>query len=317
MDRRNGRKGMVDLKLTIQQTAPLLGEVELNRRDLLERTMDSRDRDLLVFPELALTGYSLRGRIQRLAVPDREFPGLVLPDGSPPVALGIPERGSDELVYNTAVLVHEGRIRGKHRKVYLPTYGLFDESRYFASGRDSPSVSTLAGGWKVGLLLCEDLWHPSLLYLLAMQGVELVLVLAAAPGRGEPGSGRGEPGSGPESMGPQTAVEGPRNQPPDVALFSSTERWELLARAAALQFGVFLAVANRAGVEAGITFAGGSFVVGPDGDILERAPQGMAAVLDLTLRRGDLRRARNPYSHLRDEDPAFLNESLNRLLGGA
>jgi predicted amidohydrolase len=284
-----------ELRVTIHQTAPLLGDVEANEEEVRARVWGSEERDLLVFPELSLTGYTLKGRVQRFARPLAGHGPLDLPPGSPPLALGFPERGEDELVYNTAVLTHDGKILARHRKVYLPTYGMFDEKRYYASGKQPPPVATLPSGWKVGLLICEDFWHPALLYLLAIQGAEVILVLAAAPGRGDPS-------------------EGEDDLDADTALFSSTASWTLLARTAALQYGVFLVIANRAGVEEGITFAGESTVVGPDGSVLARAPQAAPALLEVAFPRTALRRSRNPYSHLRDEDPDYFRRCLEHLL---
>ncbi|MFC1662445.1 nitrilase-related carbon-nitrogen hydrolase [Gemmatimonadota bacterium] len=285
---------MNDLRVVIHQTAPLLGEVEANERALRERVEDSLGAGLVAFSELALTGYSLRSRVQRMASPLSSSSPLSLPTGSPPVAYGLPERGLDQLVYNSAVLVHENRVLLKHRKVYLPTYGLFDEGRYFARGDEPPEVAVLPSGWRVGMLLCEDFWHPGLIYLLAMQRADLVLVLAAAPGRGDPGE----------------------DSPPSQALFRSTRAWTLLARSAALQYGLYLVLVNRAGVEEAISFAGGSIVVAPDGDVLAEAPQGEEASLEVALSERALRRARTPYSHMRDEDPAFLRRALDTLSRG-
>ena len=281
---------------------PLLGEVDRNEEEIRSRVAQSRGRDLLVFPELALSGYNLRGRVGRFALALGEESPLRLPPGSPPVVLGLPERGEDELVYNTALVVHEGRILARHRKVYLPTYGLFDEGRYFASGTMPPRVTLLPCGWKIGLLICEDFWHPGLIYLLAMEGVEVVVVLAAAPGRGSPPDGDRETGKVPSSTAP-----GPWS------LFSSQASWALLARTAALQYGIFMVIANRAGVEEGVTFAGESMVVAPDGVLLARGPQAEPAVLDVSLDRQAIRRARSPFAHLRDEDPHFLRRALDRI----
>ena len=283
-----------EIHLVVHQTAPLLGEVEANEVDLRKRVEASRGADLLVFPELALTGYSLRNRVQAVATSLGDGPPLVLPVDSPPLALGLPERGRDELVYNTAVLQHQGRILARHRKVYLPTYGIFDEARYFAPGRQAPPAAELPSGWRVGLLVCEDFWHPGLLYLLAMRGVDAILVLSAAPGRGEPPGVEegGEPG----------------------ALFSSTESWKLLARTAAVQYGIYLILVNRAGVEEGLSFAGGSLAVAPGGEILQEAPQGKPATLELTLTRKTLRRSRTPFAHLRDDDPHLVARGLEDVL---
>ena len=162
-----------------------------------------------------------------------------------------------------------------------------------APARGYPAVVTLPSGWRVGLLVCEDFWHPALLYLLAMKGADLILVMAAAVGRGDPA------GASPEA--------GP--------LFSSPATWTLLSRAAALQYGVFLVLANRAGVEEGLTFAGESLVVSPLGGILARAPQAEPWTLDVTLSRLELRRSRSPYAHLRDDDPAYLLRALQGLAG--
>jgi predicted amidohydrolase len=282
------------LNIVLHQTAPLLGEVERNLADLRDRANDYADRDLLVFPELSLTGYTLRTRARRLALhlSSGDFP--TFQEAGPPMALGFPERGDDELVYNTVAVFHGRRVLAAHRKVYLPTYGPFDEGRFFARGRRPPPVVALPTGWRVGLLVCEDFWHPGLLYLLAVQGVDLVLVLAAAPGRGDPSTG-------------EEGLE------PGFDLFSSSGTWTLLARTAAIQYGCFLAIANRAGVEEGVTFAGESVVVAPDGAILGRAPQGEPAVLEAKLSRRLLRRARTPYAHLRDEDPDYLLRALEKL----
>ena len=282
-----------ELRLVVHQTSPLLEDTEANERELRQRVEETRGADLLVFPELALTGYSMRSRFQRLATSLATGPPLVLPPDAPPLAYGLPERGDDELVYNTALLQYRGRILAKHRKVYLPTYGIFDEGRYFARGRHAPPVVRLPSGWRVSLLVCEDFWHPGLLYLAAMQGADAILVLSAAPGRGEPNAEAGE-------------APGP--------LFSSPESWKLLARTAAIQYGVYLILANRSGVEEGLVFAGGSLVVGPSGEVLMEAPQGRPGTLDLTLSRKALRRGRVPYAHLRDEDPQFMAQALAAVL---
>lgn len=282
------------IRVVIHQTAPLLGEIGANEGDMRRRVVSSAGADLLVFPELALTGYSLRTRAQALAVPMDGPPPLTLPVDTPPLAYGTVERGRDQLVYNTALVQHGSRILGKHRKVYLPTYGIFDEARYFARGRKIPPVIELPSGWRVGLLVCEDFWHPGLLYLVAMQGADAILVLSAAPGRGEPADTR-------ERMN-------------EDSLFSSPETWSMLARTAAVQYGVYLVLANRSGVEEGLTFAGGSLVAAPSGEILVRAPQGEAASLEVQFSVNSLRRARTPFAHLRDEDPLFMARGLEMLM---
>lgn len=278
------------LRVDLRQIAPVLGDPDANRRRL-EEAAGGSDADVVLFPELSLTGYTLGHRAREL--------GMVLGGASPPplslgaegpaVVYGMVERGEDHLTYNAAVAQRGEALLATHRKIYLPTYGTFDEGRVFAAGRRSVRVFTLAPGWEAGILVCEDFWHPALAYLLALQGMDVLFVLAAAPGRGVP-----LPGSG--------------NR------FGSTESWELLARSTALLHGVYVVLCNRVGVEEGVTFAGGSLVVAPGGEVVARAPQGEEASLDVTLLRDAVSRARHPYAHLRDEDPAVTLHTLHRIL---
>jgi len=199
------------------------------------------------------------------------------------------ERGEDHLTYNAAVAQRGPSLLSVHRKVYLPTYGTFDEGRIFAAGRRSVRPFELAEGWRAGLLVCEDFWHPALAYLLALQSVDVLVILAAAPGRGAP-----------------TAREGAR--------FGSADSWDILARSTALLHGMYVVLCNRVGIEDGVIFAGGSMVVDPMGQVLTRAPQGEAATLDVMLERDAVARARQPYAHLRDDDPAVTLHTLERIL---
>lgn len=228
-------------------------------------------------------------RARELGVDLTGAPPLTLREDGPVTVYGLVERGEDHLTYNAAVAQRGAALLATHRKVYLPTYGTFDEGRIFAPGRRSVRPFPLADGWQAGLLICEDFWHPALAYLLALQAVDVLLVLAAAPGRGVPAAGDGN-------------------------RFASAESWELLARTTALLHGMYVVLCNRTGVEDGVTFAGGSLVVGPRGDVIARAPQGERATLAVTLDLGSVAAARQPYSHLRDEDPAVTLHTLERIV---
>lgn len=275
------------LRVTLHQWAPALGDVSANR-DRLETAVADTDADVVVFPELALTGYCLGHRARELGVALDGPPPLALPEQGPVTVAGLVERGRDHLTYNTAVAARGDAILATHRKVYLPTYGTFDEGRIFAAGRRSVRPVEVAPGWNAGILVCEDFWHPALAYLLALQGADVLLVLAAAPGRGV-GDAEGR-------------------------TFASTESWELIARTTALLHGMYVAVCNRVGVEEGVTFAGGSLVVDPAGKVVARAPEGEEARLDVTLERDRVARARQPFAHLRDEDPAVTLHTLERIV---
>ena len=274
------------LRLALLQFAPALRDPVANAARIAYAA--GADVDLLVTPELSLTGYDLGDAVHDLAVPLAE--GGTAPYGlnvRPDVLVGLVELGADGVPYNTAAYLHAGRVAFRHRKLYLPTYGMFDEGRYFGRGRRLRTVDA-ASGWRVGVLVCEDLWHPALPYLLAAQGVHLLVVMAAAPGRG--------------------AWEGvAQNQ------WASWDVWERIARVTAQLYGVYVALANRTGVEGGVTFAGGSMIVGPDGELLVRAGEA-EEILTATLRIDEVLRARRPYAHTRDEDLAFVHGEIGRLL---
>lgn len=275
------------LRVVVEQTAPRFADPRANAAAMME-AVNRAEADVVVFPELALTGYALGHRARELGVGLDGAPPLPLDDG--PVAVyGLVERGDDHLTYNSAVAQRGRTLLTAHRKVYLPTYGTYEEGRIFAPGRRTVRTFPLAPGWKAGLLVCEDFWHPALAYLLALQGMDVLLVLAAGPGRDlAPGD--------------------------DEPAFRSMESWELIARTTAMLHGVWVVLCNRAGVEDGVTFAGGSLVVDPSGSVTARAPHARPARLDAVLSLEAVARARQPFSHLRDDDAAVTLQTLERIV---
>ncbi len=277
------------LHLRIEQFAPATGNVGANLQAISNaaRAATNEGVDLLVTPELSLTGYDLRDLTHRVAKPLDKLP---ISDLGPvcDVILGMVELGGDFVPYNTAIHIHKGEILHAHRKIYLPTYGMFDEGRYFGAGSRMRAYDS-EHGWRIGILVCEDLWHPALTYLLAMGGAQVIVVQAAAAGRG----GRG-------------GAQGGR--------YASSHSWENLACAAALAYGVYVVVANRVGAEGSVVFGGGSLIVAPNGEVIARgddlAEDRPAAELSLS----NIRAARRPSAHARDEDPHLVARELRRIL---
>lgn len=278
------------LRVRVEQFAPRLADPESNLTRIAEAQAsgDAEGVDLIVTPELSVTGYDLRDRTHTVARAPGEMPFARFGAG-PDVVLGMVEMGEEFIPFNTAVHLRGGRPLHAHRKVYLPTYGMFDEGRFFGAGT-RVRVYDAGGGWRVGLLVCEDLWHPALTYLLAMGGANLILVQSAAAGRG---TWKGGAAAG---------------------RFASADAWEHLARAAAFAYGLYVVLANRVGVEGGMVFAGGSLIVGPDGAVLARGDdrEEDRPTADLSLH--SVRAARRPYAHLRDEDPHLVARELELLL---
>jgi NAD+ synthase (glutamine-hydrolysing) len=290
LDGNGSRKGT--LRLAVHQFAPRLRDVAGNAARIAA-TSAAVDADVLLTPELSLTGYDVGDDATALALPlvDGEPPYPQAPRGGPDVIVGLIERGRRGIAYNTAAVIRDGRLLHRHRKIYLPTYGMFDEARFFGRG-GRLGVYEPAPGWRAGLLVCEDFWHPGLCYVLASAGVDLLLVQAAAPGRGV--------WEGSESGG----------------RFRSADAWERIARTAAMQYGIYVALCNRTGVERGVTFAGGSIIVGPDGTVLRRADEESDVVLTADLSREELARCRRPYAHDRDDDVRLVQAELARLVPG-
>ncbi len=282
------RSPQAQLRVRLEQMAPALADPAANRKTI-EKAVRAAEADVVLFPELALTGYTLGHRAREMGVVLDGPPPVSLPAGGPTAVFGLVERGEDHLTYNSAVAVRGDVIVAVHRKIYLPTYGTYDEGRIFARGRRSVRTFQVAPGWQAGVLVCEDFWHPAMAYLVALQGADVLLVMSAGAGRGvaEPGSGTG---------------------------FTSWESWELIARTTAMLHGMYVVLCNRVGVEEGLTFAGGSLVVDPSGAVVARAPQLEPAHLDVVLERDRVARARHPFAHLRDEDAAVTLHTLERIV---
>jgi predicted amidohydrolase len=280
------------LTIAVAQLTPALRDIAANASRIVDAVRQAR-ADLVVTPELSLTGYDLGDSVHRLARPAQRgvavagFEGLPLESHA---LVGMVERGVGG-PFNSAVLLRSGgEVVYRHRKIYLPTYGMFDEGRWFGRGSVLDTVE-LVGGWRVGVLICEDFWHPGLVYVLASRGIDVLVVQSAAPARGV--------WEGGETGG-----------------YRSVDVWERIARTTAQLYSIYVVLASRAGVEGGVTFGGRSLVVGPDGAVLARAPEEGEAVLTVRLLRCSLEQARVPYSHARDDMTALVAAELRRDLEG-
>jgi predicted amidohydrolase len=274
----------------LAQVRPRLGDLAWNF-EMVRRTVGeavSAGLDLLVFPELALTGYFLKDMVPEvaLALDSGEIRELCRLSERISLVVGFVEASDDHRYYNAAIYLERGEVRHRHRKVYLPTYGLFDEYRYFARGDRFRAFDTRFG--RAALAICEDLWHPSAPYILAMDGAQTLLCPSNSPMRG---LGQAE--------GPDTALT-----------------WERLVRTYAQLFGQHVLYAHRVGFEDGINFWGGSMVVGPSGRLLARADQFDETVLTARLDPAEVRRERLSTPLLRDEDLDLTLAELARVQDG-
>ncbi|HJR16961.1 MAG TPA: nitrilase-related carbon-nitrogen hydrolase, partial [Gemmatimonadales bacterium] len=285
------------LRLAIAQIRPHKGAYEENlcRLGALLREVGSWSEppDLIVGPETALTGYFLEGGVRDLAIPaDQLFDDLSRQHrdaGTPPVdiALGFYEIHGNRF-YNSGLYATlggpEAGIRHVHRKIFLPTYGVFDEERFVEAGRSVQAFDTRWG--RAALLICEDAWHSFTPMLAALDGAQLIIVPSASPARGVIASD--DTAGRPVSLG----------------------RWSRLAQDIAGEHGVYLALPQLVGFEGGKAFPGGSILAGPRGDLLAHGPLFQEAILPALLDFEEITRARADLPLLAD-----LEMRLPHLLG--
>jgi len=277
-------------RLAVAQIAPVLGDVDKNlaiHEKVVQEAM-AQSANLLVFPELSLTGYFLKDQVTSVALTEQAPALETLRRLSQRVAMvvGFVEEAAGHRFHNAAVYLEGGEIRHIHRKVYLPTYGIFDEQRYLAAGGHIRAFDTALG--RMAILICEDLWHPAAAGIAAWDGAQIILCPSASPGRG---LGQAEP-------------------------FQNTGTWERVIRAYGDLFTCFVVYANRVGYEDGACFWGGSEVVGPTGQSLAKAPYLEEALLVTEVEAGALRRARVANPLLRDERLDLTMRELQRLIQG-
>jgi predicted amidohydrolase len=280
----------VDYRIALAQVAPRLGDLDANLELAADRVRaaDAEGAALLLLPELALTGYLLQDLVPDVALASDDPRLLAIGDGAPGmlVAVGFVEETTEHRYSNSVALIRDGSLVGLHRKVYLPTYGLFDEGRFTRPGDRIRTHDAGAPIGRIGLSVCEDFWHPSLPMIQALDGAALLVNVAAGPSRA--------PG-GPAGM---AAIAG----------------WHKMQDTYALLGTVPLAFCNRVGNEEGLTFWGGSRIVAADGSTVVQAPLWEEALVVGTLSTDDLRMQRYGLPLLADERVELVRRELDRII---
>lgn len=277
------------IRLAIAQIDTVLGDVEANLETHMARIDEAvqAKADLVVFPELSLTGYALQDLTAAVArrpmADDPVFQTLLTASQRTDLLVGFVEHDKRHRIYNSAAYLSQGEILSVHRKVYLPTYGLFDESRFFAWGDSIRAFNTRFG--RLGVLICEDFWHASPPYLLWLDGADILLFISASPGRG---------------LDTEQALE--------------SARWvEHVAQAYASLFTTFVTNVGRVGFEDGLGFWGGSVVFDPHGELIVRGPYHEESLFVAELDLHQLNRARTRLPLLRDERTDLVQRELLRI----
>lgn len=278
------------IKIGLAQIYPKLGDVPHN----LEKHLDYIERakaeavDILVFPELSLTGYQLEDLVPEVGIAanpdDPVFRQMLNASHSIDIMFGFVERDTRNRYYIAAAYLAGGECLHIHRKVYLPTYAMFDEGRHFDAGEHIRAFNTRFG--RVGMLICEDFWHMSPPYVLWMDGADILLLQSASPSRGLDATDR-----------------------------LSGSRWvELVNQSYGSLFTNYVIHCNRVGFEDGKNFWGGSSVVDPNGEFLVSGHYFEEALIVQSIDLNQLNRTRARLPLLRDERPDVLHRELRRIL---
>ncbi|MGL5982160.1 MAG: nitrilase-related carbon-nitrogen hydrolase [Cetobacterium sp.] len=227
------------MNVFLAQTKPVLGDTQKNLNkmvEIIEKEID-KGTDLIMFPELSLTGYLLEEMVYDVAI--NKVPEILLELSKKiSIIFGAVELGQDLYHYNSAFYLEDGELKHTHRKVYLPTYGLFDEGRYFKEGESVRAFNTKFG--RVGMLICEDAFHQSTSYILGQDGAQIIFVIVNSPTRFT-------------NKGLEIGTA-----------------WEAVCKTTSMSNACYTLMVNRVGVEDGVNFWGGSLVVDPSGDTIKK-----------------------------------------------
>ncbi len=279
------------VRVALAQIAPGLGQLDVNlarHHDLLREAREA-GADLVVFPELGLTGYQLQDLASEVSMrlDDPRLAALAAATQGMSAVVSFVEESADHRLFIAAALLEDGAIRHVHRKLFLPTYGLFDERRFFAAGDMLRAVpSRLGVGLGVGV--CEDFWHLAVPELLALDGAQILINVSSSPGRDLAATN-------------------------EVGLGTATS-WRTLMRTYAQLTTSFVIFCNRVGVDESISFWGGSEVIGPTGAAVFSAPLYDEGLFTVDIDLADIRRERIGLPLLRDERPELEVRELARII---
>jgi len=281
----SGAESPDTLRIGLAQVDSDLGDVAANVARARRVIDEARGTvDLLVFPELALTGYSVGNRFHELAlrVEAPQFRELVESTAGITVAIGFVEETDDFHFYNSLAFIRDGRLVHTHRKIYLPNYGVFEERKFFSAGRNFDPLDL--GRFRLAPFICGDAWNPASVHLAAADQAHILVIAACSP----------------------DGALGSR--------LSTRENWKRLNRFYAAIFGCYVVFVNRTGSEGPLTFWGESEIIDPFGQVVAASSGSAEEVIrgDASLRQ--MREARTVLHTLRDDDLSFLGRRLEKIM---
>jgi len=276
------------LKVAAAQLESHLGDLDANLEHHLEVIAEARRAgvEVLLFPEMSLTGHGAGGEVLRLSIErgDPRLQRLADASGDMVTIVGIMEEGPAAQFYNTAIALADGRQVFLHRKINLATYGRLEDGKHFAQGRYVDTWE-LGGPWRASVMICADLWNPGLVNLVALHGCTVLFTPIS---------------SAVEAVGEE---------------FDNPAGWHLNVRFYGMTYGMPLVMANRVGREGDLRFWGGSCVVDPFGRMLACADGDEETLVIADLDYAAVRRARYLLPTVRDSNLGLVLRESQRLDG--
>jgi predicted amidohydrolase len=279
----------MNVKIAVAQIDSVIGDIQKNIKhhvDIVRKAVRLK-ADIIVFPELSLTGYSVKDLnwdIALRASSQKIFSELQKLSHQITILVGAVEEAENFGLYNSVFLFEDGEVHSVHKKNYPPTYGMFEEMRYFSSGKDVRCFQSKHG--KIGALVCEDMWHLSLPYILAHDGAEVIIGIAASP----------------------TRISGTQEEL-STALVNHEQH-----RVYARLLSSYIVWSNRVGVEDGVNFWGGSHIVDPSGNTIAKGKYFKEDLIVAEIKENEIRRARRFSRHFVDDAVELTIEQLQSSL---
>jgi predicted amidohydrolase len=277
------------MRITLAQIDSRPGELETNiaRAEQVIAHAVAEGTDLVVFPELSLSGYSIGELKEDISIsPDDERMAKLAKEAKGAgVLLGFPEAQAHGLhIYNTAAYYENGLLVHVHRKLFLPNYAIFEERKHFLPGQSSRAFPILGGRHRAATLVCNDAWQPQLAYVATQDGAIVLLVPACSA----------------QSVFPEK--------------YDSRSYWRGITRFYGRMFQLYVVFVNRVGTEGSLRFWGGSHVVDPWGKVIAVADHGKEHLLTVDVDLSLVRRRRRDIPLVREGRLGLLRREIDRLL---
>ncbi len=273
------------MRVALAQVDCILGDTDENLRHAKEVVAEAKagGADLIVFPELSLSGYAVGELDDEAPIKARSKPinSLAEAAGKSAVVVGFCEEGRDFQTYNSAAYLEGGALLHLHRKLYLPNYRVYEERKHYNPGQSMRAFDTKLG--RMAMLICNDAWQPFLPFIAVQDGAQVLIIPA-------------DSGSYPHPE-----------------LLDTKDYWRGITRFYARMLESYVIFVNRVGKQDNLVFWGYSHVVDPWGTVVAEGPLHEEALITVDIDLDHVRRRRREVPLVKEARLALLCKELNRL----